>query len=343
MLRRFFVRSLREPKGAIMLLGLCFLMGGILGYLLHPERVPTDATWGPIRTPLGEYRMIQPLLACDFPFDESNEKLKALKSKLQSEIKDAQKRNAASDVSVYIRTMNSGGVMGINENTLYDPASMIKVVLMMTYARVAEDHPDLFTKQLTMTNNILHEGDGERYYGSTSLTTGKKYSIGELIDTMIVNSDNGAKDLLLVNIPAEEIIHTLKDYNMKLSREGGDDPKMSPKDISMFFRTLYSATYLDPLHSEVALELLSRTTFKDGIVDGVPYGIQIAHKFGEFITSDQSGNIKQFELHDCGIVYAPGNPYFLCIMTRGSSHEALTKLISTISRYAYDTMTSARP
>src|SRR6185436_5295057 len=91
----------------------------------------------------------------------------------------------------------------------------------------------------------------------------------------------------------------------------------TPQNYSHLFRALYNGTYLSHDASEKALELLSRTKFSDGIVAGVPKETTVSHKFGERTLSLNTSSIN--ELHDCGIVYYPGHPYFLCIMTKGTS------------------------
>ena len=336
------LRGRMHPKHkALLLLALCFLLGAGVGYSLHTQGT-TDKVWGPVRAPHGEYKMIQPLLACDFPDDNSDGRMQSLKSALKLDIQHEEDSKKTIHASVYVRSMNSGESAGIGEKERYDPASMFKVVLMMAYARIAEAHPELLDKKLTMTNTVLHEGDAAAYYSSTTLVEGQSYRVGDLIDTMIVRSDNGAKDLLLSSISTDEIVRMLKYFGLEMSRSGEDNLKMSPKDISLFFRTLYSATYLDNVHSEVALELLSRTTFNEGLVAGLPYGTVIAHKYGEFIDTKKENALEQLELHDCGVVYAPGNPYFICVMTEGGSHAELTRLISKISQHTYYEMTRVR-
>ncbi len=341
MLKRQLTRMHPKHK-AQLLLALCFIAGGVVGFNIHPNSPSRSGALGPVRIAHKEYKMIQPLLACDFPYDESNENLSKLKSQLENDILNAQKRGDIQSASVYLQTLNTGDSIGLNEHELFNPASMFKVVLMITYARVSETHPDLFEKKLTMTDVILREGVYGLYYATTSLEVGKSYRIGDLIDTMVTNSDNGAKDLLLANIATDELVRTIRDYGLEMSRSGADSLKMSPKDISLFFRTLYNATYLDNLHSEVALQLLSRTTFTDGLVKGIPYGTPIAHKYGEYVEAGENGEVKELELHDCGIVYVPGNPYFLCVMTRGNSHQDLSTIISTISQHAYYQLTNVK-
>jgi hypothetical protein len=48
------------------------------------------------------------------------------------------------------------------------------------------------------------------------------------------------------------------------------------------------------------------------------------------------------QLHDCGIIYYPGNPYLLCVMTRGTDWSALEKTIQTISAMTYKEVDSRK-
>ncbi len=105
---------------------------------------------------------------------------------------------------------------------------------------------------------------------------------------------------------------------------------MSTGNYAVVLRTLFSATYLNRLNSEKTLELLSKTYYKDGIVEGVPSNIPVAHKFG--LREAQSVT----ELHDCGIIYYPDHPYLLCVMTAGSNFNLLQKIIQDISRITYE-------
>jgi beta-lactamase class A len=87
--------------------------------------------------------------------------------------------------------------------------------------------------------------------------------------------------------------------------------------------------------SEKALKLLTQTKYKDALYAGVPQHIEVAHKFGErqFLPSQEK------QLHDCGIVYHPQNPYLLCIMSRGQDFKKLSNIIKNISKATYDHLT----
>lgn len=65
---------------------------------------------------------------------------------------------------------------------------------------------------------------------------------------------------------------------------------------------------------------------------GVPPGTTVAHKFGIYSIP---GTTKTAQLHDCGIIYRPGRPYFLCVMTEGQDADTLAGAIRQISRAVF--------
>jgi beta-lactamase class A len=97
-----------------------------------------------------------------------------------------------------------------------------------------------------------------------------------------------------------------------------------------FFRILYNSTYIDRSASEEVLSMLTEASFQDGLVAGVPAGTTVAHKFGSRQTRDGKD-----QLHDCGIVYATGKPYILCIMTQGKDFTKLAAFIKDVSARVY--------
>ena len=92
------------------------------------------------------------------------------------------------------------------------------------------------------------------------------------------------------------------------------------------------------------MQLLTETTFKNGLVQGVPDGIPVAHKFGEQTIVNPTDNSIEFrELHDCGIIYYPKSPYFLCVMTKGEDFTKLQSIIAEISSISYQKINSNNP
>ena len=105
---------------------------------------------------------------------------------------------------------------------------------------------------------------------------------------------------------------------------------MSVQTYESFFRILYNASYITREAYQWALDVLSKSEFKTGLVAGVPPEIKVSHKFGEKAESEDA-----VQLHDCGIVYYPRHPYLLCVMSKGPNFELLDDVIANISQLTF--------
>lgn len=276
-----------------------------------------------------EYRFIQPLLAVgDNPLLRQ---LQPLRDAVQIVIDQQKQSGAADEAAVYFRDFQSSQWMGIHEEDTFALASMYKVVLMIAVLKQAEADPSFFRL------SVVYNGDQPLQYGNESNTSptpiekGKKYTIEDLIKRMIVYSDNNAKDLLFQVVDQTVLRNTFADLGVTMPAKDDAGDTISAKAYSIFFRVLYNASYLSRAVSEDALLLLSKTVFSDGLVAGVPSSVVVSHKFGHRDMPDG----KTHELHDCGIVYYPEHPYFLCVMTRGKSDKGLQETIQKISQAVF--------
>lgn len=273
------------------------------------------------------YPYISPLLECFSEKSDSPENYK-LKQKIKDLITSHINSKDITEASLYFRDLANGPWIGINENEKFTPASLLKVPVMITYYRLAEDNPDILKKEILITSdyedkatpNIAPERKAE---------IGKKYNTQTLIDYMIIESDNHAANALIVNLPEGSLNKTFTDLGLILPTTKTLDDYMTVKDYSSFFRILYNASYLNKYYSEKSLEILSQSKFTAGLVAGLPLNTKISHKFGE----RRNGETDQ--LHDCGIVYKDNKDYLLCIMTRGNNFDNLSKTIKDLSELVY--------
>lgn len=173
------------------------------------------------------------------------------------------------------------------------------------------------------------------------LVPGVAYSVEDLLFRSIAYSDNEAYFMLVGYAQAQFGTDALLDFLQRLgviTVSGDPDNIVSVRGYSSIFRLLYNASLLNQDSSERVLKWLAASTFREGLVAGVPSDVRVAHKFGEFSLPDA----KLFQLHDCGVVYYPENPYLLCIMTRGQDVQALAGIIAEISRQVYLEVDSRR-
>lgn len=283
----------------------------------------------------GSYKFINPLLECDNYVQSNLQSINSLESKLNLYIQQVKAENKAVHVSIYFRDLNNGPWMGINEQDNFSPASLLKVPILIAALKKAEVDPSFLTKKIKFEKYV--DAISQNIVDDKLIKLGKSYTIEELLVKMIAHSDNEAKDLIIANIGDDLFTRVLTDIGINITGVGPADDFVSVKDYSSFFRLLYNATYLNKTMSEKALEILSQTSFSQGIVAGVPTGTVVSHKFGERAFGDS--NVKQ--LHDCGIVYLNSHPYLLCVMTRGNDFAQLGTVIAGASDIVYKEITTA--
>lgn len=232
--------------------------------------------------------------------------------------------------------MNNGPWFGIQENELFSPASLVKVPLMITYLKKAEQNLSILDQEIL--NTTVYDPKTQNIQPKVVLNKDQKYTIKQLIEQMIIYSDDVSYNLLNQQIPSTDIIKIYNELGVDVSK-ALTDPNgyiISVKDYASFFRILFNASYLNQEMSEYALKLLSQSDFKDGLITNLPKNITVSHKFGE----RQYLNTGLKQLHDCGIVYVPNKPYLLCVMTRGDNFDILKNTIQNISQIVYQNISS---
>jgi len=307
-------------------IGSLLLGAGIMFFLNYftnglPSITPTED----IRINDASYTYINPLLECNVGSSISDE-LQSFKGDLQEEINKLTKQGEIDSAAVYFRDMNNGPWFGINETEEFFPASLLKVPVAMAYLKQSESNPALPAEKIVFATST---NQNVEYFASTPLKLGATYTVNDLIKAMVVNSDNDALDLLLTHADANNVDpqDTFKYLNVSLAQSG----MVTVRQYATFFRILFNSSYLSYDDSEKLLSMLAQSTFTEGLRAGVPANIPVAHKFGEQWTYTGT----ERELHDCGIVYYPGHPYLLCVMTEGSDFDAMASAISDISFFVY--------
>jgi len=278
-----------------------------------------------IKTRLKNYELIQPLLYTDV-YSESTSLIE-MRTKIDQYIATIKKNQQAEDISVYFRKMNSGDWFCINPNKTYNPASMSKLIQLITYLKEAEDNPNILNKKVFFSHHF--DKVSEQNFKDFTLKERTYYTINDLLVYMIKYSDNDATILLNLNINKRIYLSLFKDLNIPIPPEKGEY-FITATDFSKFFRILYNGTYLRPDYSEYALKLLTLSTFENGLKGGIDTSTTIAHKFGERIIGSK------FQFHEFGIVYYDGDPYLIGVMSEGSSLTELTGIIREISKIAFN-------
>ena len=279
----------------------------------------------------GQQNFINPLLACDVADDViSNPDILPFKAKIEHFLNTGMDKRLAARVSVYYRELNDGYWFSIGDSEKFIPASMRKVPLMIALLKQGETDHGLLERRVTydLSNDY---NQNQNFKPAQTLVSGSTYTIRDLIYRMIVYSDNNAFTYLTKIVDPALLDRVYSTLRLQNPRAVKDDEFLSVQTYESFFRVLYNASYLDRSSSDWALETLSKSDFRTGLVSGVPPEVPVSHKFGE--KSDASSGTVQ--LHDCGIIYYPRHPYLLCVMSKGPDFALLDDVIAEISRITY--------
>lgn len=324
----------------IFILFLCLILGSTLtlAYQHFTQKDNYQADNSELRLNPNGQVYTNPLLACD-SFTPRFAPLKKLEDQMNEIITKKKNQGIISRTSVVFRDLNNGTNIFINPNESYSPASLAKVPLLIAYLKFAQDKdPTILSKKITYQGtpttmpNILPV---------QNLVKNQTYTVQELLERMIIYSDNNAYDLLTENIDNAFLVKVYKDLDIDITR-ALEDPtgnSLTVRDQAQFFRILYNASYLNSQYSELALSIFVKTQYEKGIIAGVSKDVKVANKFGE----RSFGNQPEKQLHDCGIVYTWPRPYEICILAQGVDFKQLSTTIAQISSLTFQYWTSFHP
>lgn len=219
-----------SPIIAAILVGM--FIGGVSVYriMLPAGEALTPPT--ALREEITDYRFIDPLLACNPP-EATTGRYKELDNQLITLIDTIKEEGKASMVSLYFQEYPSGRWVGIDENHQYSPASLLKIVLMISYFKDDELHPGSLKNSYVYTAALDAINSSIPFDSTSTLTIGAKYSAEELVRSMIIDSDNGAKDILLENANQVTLNKVYKDLKIPAPNET-QTYAISPRQYSLF-------------------------------------------------------------------------------------------------------------
>lgn len=330
-----FLKAVAIPLTAVIF----FAAGNVWTERTRAEKDLPEINFHQIReaTSSLQYKFISPLLGCAISSKREMQDFLPLRTELEQIIAKKVEEKQAANISVYLDTRD-GRWLGINTEENYSPASMMKVPIMIALFKKAELDPKLLQTKV-LYNGKQNFNDEQYFKPQEVLLPGHYYTIEELIERMIVYSDNNTLPLLNEYIDIKKLRQVFSDLGVFFPKQDdlASQDFISVQAYANFFRVLYNASYLNRGSSEKALGLLSKTSFSQGITAGTPSSTLIAQKFGERDFTDTSAaSDTSKELHDCGVVYVPNHPYLLCIMTKGTDFDDLATTIKDISRVVYD-------
>jgi beta-lactamase class A len=319
-------------KAAVLLFGAVIIILSVFGHFKKSKYYVTQDD-NIIHDKSNPYIFTNPVLDCE-AFEPSEAIIP--QQELRDKVNSIKEKNNLSSLSVYFRDLNNGPWVGVNEKDTFLPGSLLKTPYFISYLRNLQDDPTVKDKKVIVTADDAKAAIGQNIKPPVMLETGKEYTLGQVAENTIKYSDNVAFSVLIKNVTSEYVNDIYRAIGNVYDKEG-TELSIRVRDAASFFRILYNASYLDRDMSEYALKIFSETTYKNALVAGVPTSIKVAHKFGERSDTATTGTgTPVIQVHDCGIIYYPGKPYILCVMTRGTNIGEQEKSIAELSKYFYN-------
>ncbi len=283
---------------------------------------------------VGGYEWVRPLLSAETECE--SESYASLKKAVERQIDSLQQTGCLSEVSVYLRDFERGQWMSVNPEARYRPASLMKVALLLSVLKAAEFQPGLLDQRIVYT--APPQGAIQpQYYDFPYIEISKEYTVAQLLESVIVNSDNHATCLLASHLNPQSTPKLFADLGLSPPVQDKEQFTLSTYEIAVLFKAIYNASYLSPEPSDYAARLLARCAFAEGFRRGVPSGTQMWHKFGEWRYPGHP-----YELHEAGIIYVEDKPYLLVIATRGTDTDRQAQGIAALTRTIFQYLRQQR-
>jgi beta-lactamase class A len=227
------------------------------------------------------------------------------------------------NVGIYARTMAPGPpLIAYNANVSFPSASTIKMLIMLTAFKYAEQNPAVMKRRVTFRSSDLIGGSD---FMSTNASDGEQFTVHELIVPMIQVSDNTASNLLISHFGFELINKVIRGaglHHTYLKRHFLDasavvhhmDNRTTAADMAHLLYQLERGaregipTVASALSCRQMIQIMLGQTDRDTIPRLLPAGVHVANKTGELSRSRS----------DVAIIEPFGDsPYVLAVYTNG--------------------------
>ena len=242
-------------------------------------------------------------------------------ARLQRDLNDYL-RDKSGQWGVYIFDLTTGDSAGYHQNQVFATASTFKVPMAMyVLDEVARGRASL-AEELGYSEGDYEDGTGVI---QEAVSEGDTYSVGQLLELAITQSDNIATNMLLRRFGRENVYA----YETRL---GGrivtrDNQNVStPADMGLYLRALFNPQVTSRESRDLILKWMENTAFHDRLAAGLPEGVRVAHKIG---TLDDVCN-------DVGVVFTPKHTYIISVMSRDAGEEYAAEVIAGISQLMYN-------
>ncbi len=239
------------------------------------------------------------------------------------------------NISLYFKDLDQNKEVSIEPTRSWIPASTIKSFVVLEAFRQRSVGLINFNDEITIKseNVVPTELETDEF---PRLKEGTKATIRQLVEAMIIQSDNIAYNTLLDILDRRNINLSLKNigitetvvgeklnldevqFQKDLQVAGRQSNTTTVKDLTTFFDLLYNKKIAN---AEEILDIFKRQKINDMIPALLPTSTIVAHKTGEWAPI----------YHDAGVVFKPLDPFILTIFSNSDN----PKIVAELAKVAY--------
>lgn len=245
--------------------------------------------------------------------------------------------NSKLEAGVVICDLRRGRQLIINQNKRFPSASLVKVPIMAACFYAQKEGKLNLKDSLVIKNRVKALGSGRL----KNMADGTAVNIRDLIEIMVIESDNTATNMLIERLGFDYLNNIFKKVGLEdtnisrymmdfKSRKKGIENYTTARDIALLFNMIYSGRLINKKVSQECLDILKRQKMKDRIPAHIPVGVVVGHKTG----------LENSVCHDAGIVFTSQGDFLLCALVkhRQKTSKMPKEFISDLALRVYNYM-----
>ena len=235
-------------------------------------------------------------------------------------------------VGMSVKDLTTGQSFSLNSKHPFNPASVIKIPVMIEAFHQRAQGKIKFTDELTLEQRHKIPGCGNIQF----FQNGSSFSIERLVDLMITDSDNTATFMLIEKLGKHKINSYMRRIGLRktiikdpsmLNKMANQHNTSSPEDMLKIMDKMYRGKLVSKKDSEEMLNIMKRQQHKWGIARFLPASTIIANKTGSV----------DFVRNDVGIIWKNNKPYIITIFSENLPDNHLgSVMVGALSKTVFD-------
>lgn len=221
----------------------------------------------------------------------------------------------------FLIDLNTGAYIGENEDLPFPAASTFKLPMSMYILSQVDQGKVRLDEPLTQTVDDWEDGTGILQEGPS----GSQYTVADLIDLAIEQSDNIATNMLMRRFGHEAVWKYEQELGGQFTHDDDRVNIVSARDLARYMKDAQDPKLLSAASRQRLMNALTHTAFPIRIAAGVPDSVVVAHKIGSL------DNV----FNDVAVVQYPGQPYVLAICSQNEGEDEGERALAEISRLVY--------